>query len=251
MVGLLSVDLHLRGEQWDSHTTLVDEALETATLPIDRGRLIAGRNLFAIARGERPDEVIPEVLDAFGETDDPEACGIIAHTIGYRAYMRGDFDDAFRKGMEEAALQPQDRTGGLDLAWRAAMGARDAARVAEVAEAIGPQRAGPTYEFISGAVNAGSAALAGRRDEAVAGFRHVIDALRSYGWRFLAAEVVADAVAILPDSPEVRSWAPEARALFDELRAAPYLARLDAALAEAPASRSGRQVPSATSVRAP
>jgi class 3 adenylate cyclase/tetratricopeptide (TPR) repeat protein len=251
MVGLMSGDLHLRGERWDAQLALIDETLEATPLPMDRGRMLAGRALISLARGERSDEVIPELLDAFGETDDPEVRGIIAHTIGYRALLGGDYDEAFRRGMEEAGLQPQDRTGALQLAWAAAMAARDAGRVAEVAEAIGPPRAGPPHETIRGLVAAGAAALDGRRDEAVAGFRRAIEGLRSWGWRFYAAEVVVDAVVALPDSPDVRSWAPEARTLLEELRAAPYLARLDAALAAAPASRSGREASSPTSVPAP
>jgi hypothetical protein len=57
--------------------------------------------------------------------------------------------------------------------------------------------------------------------------------------RFDAARLVLDAAVVLPDAPEVRSWAVDARRLFVDLRAQPYLEKLDAALGTAPAAQAG------------
>ena len=251
MVALIAYDLMLRGEGWDAQVALIEEALESSTLPADRGRLIVTRSLFSIARGERLDDVLPEVLETIGDLDDAEARSAIAHVTAYHALIRGDFDTAFAKGMEAAELQPQDSTGGLYLAWRAAMASADAERVAKVGQGNVGLRSGAAVDDVNRLVAFGQAALAGRREEAVAKLRDLLAIQRSYEWNLVAAEVAIDALAVLPDHPQVRAWAAEVRPLLEELRAAPYLARLDALLAAAPPSRAGREAPSTASVRAP
>ena len=83
-------------------------------------------------------------------------------------------------------------------------------------------------------LNAAVAALEGRRGDALAGFRESRTVLRRLEQWFAAARHSLEAIIMLPDDPEVRSWAEDARALFTELRAQPYLQRLDEALAAAP-----------------
>jgi hypothetical protein len=64
---------------------------------------------------------------------------------------------------------------------------------------------------------------------------------------YVAARVDVNAAILLPGEPEVRAWAEATRPLLEELRARPYLERLDAALAEGESSpaatkRSGASV---------
>ena len=49
-----------------------------------------------------------------------------------------------------------------------------------------------------------------------------------------AATCTVDAAVLLRGEPEIRAWAAEDRPLLEELRARPFLERLDAALASAP-----------------
>ena len=79
---------------------------------------------------------------------------------------------------------------------------------------------------------AGIAALEGRRDEALALYRQVFVECLGFGMDFVYAERVLDAVRLLgADTPELQEPATEARAIFERLKAAPYLAWLDEALA--------------------
>ncbi len=55
---------------------------------------------------------------------------------------------------------------------------------------------------------------------------------------FEVATWVIEAAVLLPGEPEVRTWASEARPLLEELRAKPYLDKLDEALASAPSAES-------------
>jgi len=79
------------------------------------------------------------------------------------------------------------------------------------------------------------AALDGRPEEAAAAFSDAITRLRSLGQMFAAAATGAiDAAVVLPGDPKVRALAEEARPLLVELRARPYLDKLDEALAASP-----------------
>jgi hypothetical protein len=61
-----------------------------------------------------------------------------------------------------------------------------------------------------------------------------ITRLRSLGQMFAAATGAIDAAVVLPGDPKVRALAEEARPLLVELRARPYLDKLDEALAASP-----------------
>ena len=73
-------------------------------------------------------------------------------------------------------------------------------------------------------VEAASAALAGRRDEALAGYRVVLDRYRELGMRFVLALTVLEVAAVLgPEAAADLGAAEEARAILVELRAAPLV----------------------------
>ena len=75
------------------------------------------------------------------------------------------------------------------------------------------------------------AALEGRTDDAISGFREALARFRSVGEGFDVATTALDFVILVgADHPATREAAAEARAIFDRGRARPYLERLDAAL---------------------
>ncbi len=84
------------------------------------------------------------------------------------------------------------------------------------------------------------AALEGRRDDAATSYAAATGRLRELGQMFTAALVSVDAAVLLPEDPRTRALAAEARPLLEELRAAPYLAKLDEALASVPAPAADR-----------
>ena len=96
---------------------------------------------------------------------------------------------------------------------------------------------------------AAAAAVDGRTAEASAGFRDSHARILALEQYFEAANWVVDAAILLPAEPEVRAWAVDTRPLLEELRAKPYLERLDEALASVPGSGSTVHAASAAETR--
>jgi tetratricopeptide (TPR) repeat protein len=80
------------------------------------------------------------------------------------------------------------------------------------------------------------AALEGRTDEAITGFREGVARFTMAGWHYHTARVQTLALSLMPGEPAFTGWADEARARFERLGAAPDLRQLDEALALVPAS---------------
>ena len=157
------------------------------------------------------------------------------------AISRGDLDAAYRLSLAASELEVQAPEDVLGTAQRAAVWGRNVERVREVHARW--ERL-PWHGIFAEAVRlqfaAGLAALEGRRAEALAAFREARAAFERMEQRFAAAAASLDAVILLPDDPEVRSWADGARATFESVRARPYLEKLDEALASAPAPATSR-----------
>ena len=121
----------------------------------------------------------------------------------------------------------------LGLAMQTAVWARDLDHARSTADHPAAARTGldvrPTPRG-SGTV----AALEGRTSEAIAAFREARQIYVDHEQLFAAAQLVVETSVLLPAEAEVRSWAAEVRPLLVELRARPYLERLDEALASAP-----------------
>jgi hypothetical protein len=82
------------------------------------------------------------------------------------------------------------------------------------------------------AARAGVAALEGRLDAAIAGYREALSRHRSIGADFNVAQLALDFVMLVGgDHPATRDVAAEARAIFERVKARPYLERLEAAMA--------------------
>ena len=98
-----------------------------------------------------------------------------------------------------------------------------------------------------GTCGAGLAALAGRKEEAVAGYRDALARWRDAGVHFLQALSALTFLHLVgPDDPDAREAAAEARAIFERLRAQPFLDRLDlvtARIESAADASPGREAP--------
>jgi class 3 adenylate cyclase/tetratricopeptide (TPR) repeat protein len=241
LAGTLAGALYEEGRDWDAHEVLMREAFDSATLRGDRARLLTFGTMYATARGEDLDERPKRIRDVLGETTDPDELLLIAWADGVSALLTGDLDTAYANGLHGTVLLPQNPEVGLELAMRSAIwagnleGAREVqARVAALAAS------GPVTEALRLQADAALAALEGRRDDAAAGYMAAIGRLRELGQMFTAAVVSVDATVLLPEDPRIRALATEARPVLEELRARPYLDKLDEALGSAPAPVSER-----------
>jgi class 3 adenylate cyclase/predicted ATPase len=241
LAGTAAVGLYQEGREWDSYAAVTQEALDAATLRADRIRLRVLHGLHETARGERLDELRSELAALVGDSTDPDDLFALYMVTGTTALMVGDLETAYANASEAAELPTQSPEVGLGLALTAAIWSRNQERVhvtaAQIAEVPLTGAYGQAWRLHAAAA---VAALEGRIPEALAGFRDARAGILALEQYFEAASRVVEAAVLLPAEPEVRTWASEARPLLEELRAKPYLDKLDEALASAPAPAPSR-----------
>ena len=234
LAGTAGPGLIAEGRGWDAHIPLLEEALETAGLRYDRERLRILLGLFQLSRGEKFNEVVEDVRNLVGDSTDPEDLFTLYMAEGHSALLSGDLDTAFEATMKAVDLKSQNPEIPMVVASRSAIWARNVDRVRRVDRLIAslPTTGAQTQVYRAQSA-AALAALEGRTGEAVAGFRDVDSRMREMEQFFDAAACAIDAAVLLPDDPEIRARVEKSRPLLVELRAKPYLQRLDIALAGA------------------
>ncbi|MEA2545477.1 MAG: hypothetical protein QOI09_750 [Chloroflexota bacterium] len=234
MAGTAGPGLLAEGRGWDAHIPVLEEALETATLRFDRQRLRVLLGLFQIARGERLKELVDDVVALAGDSTNTDQVFSVYMMKGSSALVSGDGEAAYSYAIKTVELESQNPEIGIFLAIRAAIWSRNIAHVREAARLLAELPAAGAWTLVMRALGAAAiAAMEGRTTEAIAGFKDVDSRMRELDQHFEAAQVAIDAAILLPEGPEVRALVDAARPLLVELRAKPYLDRLDAALAEA------------------
>jgi class 3 adenylate cyclase/predicted ATPase len=229
--GALIID---QGEGWDAHMARMRDALEATMVPSDRLRLVVLLGLFETARGERIDELAAEVRALVGENAEPDATFSLGMTMTETALVRGELDEAFRQAWDLAGQPSQNPDVPLLSALRAASLAGDRERARMVADRMDAVTdTGPWGQFLRLHAAGSVAALEGRVAEAVTDFAAAREIVQRLRLLFADAWLVVIAARLLPAEREVRSWADEVRPLLVELRAAPWIAVLDEALASA------------------
>jgi hypothetical protein len=189
-------------------------------------------------RGDQLEELVAEVTEMAGDSTDPDELFALGMSRATAALMSGQLDRAFDVAIEVTRMQTQNSEVPFFLAVRAAAwaGHLERARVA----ALGIESTaftGGLGQASRAHANAIVAALEGRTADALDGFTTARNSLREMEQHFAVAYATVDAAVVLPGEPEVRGWAAEVRPLLEELRARPYLDRLDTALAEAAPAR--------------
>jgi hypothetical protein len=241
LAGTAAVGLFQEGRDWDSHAAVTQELLDTATLRADRIRLLILHGLHQAARGENLDGLRSEVTALVGDSTDPDDLFSLHMVTGNTALMAGDTETAYVNGLKASRLPTQNPEVALGLALTASIWSRNAERVrttaAEVAEVPLTGAYGQAWRQHAAAA---VAALEGRTAEALAGFREARAGMLALEQYFECSGWVLEAAILLPAEPEVRAWADDMRPLLEELRARPYLEKLDAALESAPVPVAGR-----------
>jgi hypothetical protein len=240
-IGTAAGGLYFEGRDWDENGALVREALEQATLMHDRTRLRIMLSFHEIARGENTEQILADLAEFVGDSTEPDDLFSLYMARAGVALVNGDTESAFRNAMAILDLDAQNPEIAMLVALRAAIWSRDLERTRRVAALRATLPAGPFGKAEIAHGNAAVAALEGRTADALAGFRDVRTTLDRLQQHFDAALRAVDAAVLLPDEAEIHAWADEARPLLEDLRARPYLAKLDEALASAssPAPRPG------------
>jgi tetratricopeptide (TPR) repeat protein len=237
------------GTGWDRVLELEQEVLASSPIPYDRARGLLTSAVLLARRGEAD---LPAVRAAAAGITDGQVVGGVDFVAAEIALADGRLADAHSLGIQ-AHNAWVDATGlVMQAPLHAAAASRRIDDAREIKARMDAHASGtPTAEAMRAWTDGIVDALAGQGAEALRELRTARDILRSIGFGFNAATLAIDALRLFPDEPEVHGWAPEARALFEELRAKPYLRMLDEAIqAAGPPSRAairptGRPVESA------
>ena len=241
LTGTVAGGKYWAGSDWDETIAMLATASEEAGNDADRLRLLVLRLPFESARGA-DDDAMSERIQALAEsTDDPGMGGLIQLVRGERLLTRGEFRAAYEEFKGAAEIDLGDAQAPI-FQLRSAIWAADPQLIREAYLALD----GLPYSgrAVTGSKTWGRAAMAvvdGRRAEAIAGFREAIARATDIELGFEAARIALDAVILMPDEPEVRAMAEDARSTFDATRAQAYLDRLDAALAGAEETSAARE----------
>jgi len=225
----------LLGDGWDAALAALTEALARVRDLSEEADVLAAACSFWVARGDATDDALGRLEIAAVQLSDPSAATNLHFVRGDRALVRGDYAEAY-----EEMLRAADKTAAagfyLAEAVRPALWLRDAIRARAVAERLDadPDAHSNVSRVNRAAAWAGIAALEGRRDEAVAGYRDALKHYREFGFEFEVARIELDMLMLLgPDLPDARAVAEEARSVFERVGARPYLERLDATISDA------------------
>jgi class 3 adenylate cyclase/tetratricopeptide (TPR) repeat protein len=229
----------LHAGEWDAALAELGAALDEDLEAPDRVSLLAYVYAIRAARREPTDALRAEVdalraeVDALlGGSTEPVAIAWRGWCDAWEALSSGRLAAARAACLEVIPVFAQGADLAGVIAARAAVWGRDVdgAR-ADLAglEARGSHRRVPATE--RQCIRAGILALEGRTDEALATYRGVLRAWRDLGCAWDEALAAIDMATLLgPTEPEVRAAAERGREILVELRARPFLDRLEAAM---------------------
>jgi class 3 adenylate cyclase/tetratricopeptide (TPR) repeat protein len=224
-------------EGWDAALEPAGDEGATATgSQMDEVRRTAISAAFLVARGAPVDAELARLDVLSTQISDPFATAAPHAIRSDLSFQAGNYAHAADEALR--AAEDEELAGYyLADAMRAALWGRDLTRAGQVLERLDKiPLIGIGVEATRVAGRAGVAALEGHTDDAISGFRQAISQMRSLKADFNVARLSLDLVWLIgADHPATREAASEARAIFERVKARPYLERLDAALAGRPA----------------
>jgi class 3 adenylate cyclase/tetratricopeptide (TPR) repeat protein len=223
----------MRLGEWDTFERLVAPALELDLGPEIAANVAATLSVVRGARGEPYQDLIDQLV-AHHSADDPQHSAGLDSALAEVALADGRFDEAVERAlrsletMSEAVSPSSQLTIGRVGIWSG-----DAATIRKGIGAF-DVRQGRLVDAGFRELEAGLAALEGRADEASAVYADVLREHEALGTVFSRAVCQIGMLAVLPPGSRMaRAAEEEARATLTELRAAPYLERLDEVLERA------------------
>jgi class 3 adenylate cyclase/tetratricopeptide (TPR) repeat protein len=214
---------------WDEATRAIAELRQRKIGPWHLGWLQELDRLLASLRGDfaRADETA-QVIDEF--ENDSSLAGFTTRLTAsaFSALAKGDLETAQRDSAEALALDPMgiNASVALDILIHAALWRRDVAQVREAITSTQFNR-GRAIIATRRTAEAGIAALDGRLDDAAEIYRDAIEQWRALGCVLDLALCELDLVSLLgPGHPDATAGK-EARDIFTQLGALPFLQRLN------------------------
>jgi class 3 adenylate cyclase/tetratricopeptide (TPR) repeat protein len=215
---------------WDAVLVASEGTLQSES-GLDEVRRLFVTALILLARGQSVDAAMSRIEDLSEQVSDP-FYSVAIHTLrGERAMLAGDYRTAMEEGfLANTALS----WAGIFLPFlaRAAVWAADLAAARKAMDLLDADLDNGAVSVANRiASHAGVAALEGRVDDAVAGYRDAMNRHASVGADLPRARAGIDLVSLVGGShPAGAEAATEARAIFERIQARPYLDLLDGAM---------------------
>jgi class 3 adenylate cyclase/tetratricopeptide (TPR) repeat protein len=224
----------LRLGDWDTAEALCRDGLDLVP-EHDRPHLDGVLGNFAVLRGADPAPIVADLEAELVGNTDTMTYGHVWLVRLLAALSAGDAVAA-REAVDWMDVAFEDAGGdafSIGVQAHLYLWAGDAAAAATMVSRLhAPAMYGRLVEANAMALAAGVAAVEGRVDEALAGYRAALRTQEGLGAAFDAALVAIDMATLLPASiDEVRAAAQAGRDTLARVGAAPLLERLDAALA--------------------
>jgi tetratricopeptide (TPR) repeat protein len=226
-------DSAVRTGDWPWALAELEAALAEEFEALERTIFLGADVGFRAFRGEPVADQLDEITRLVGDSDDPQVLSIVAMSDASVAFAAGRLGDARMAWLRSVELSPGSLVGTLPQVARAALWAGDAAAArADLAALDASGVHGPAVEADRRTIRAGIAVLEGRPADALPLYREALRCWRDLGLAWDEALCAIDMATLLdPADPEVRAAAEAAREILVRLEAAPFIARLDAALA--------------------
>jgi tetratricopeptide (TPR) repeat protein len=221
---------------WDWARAEIEAAMETAPGELELAWLTIGRLMIGSLRGEDLAEEATWLERFFGGSDDSKWREELLYVRFWTAFGAGRLADAYDAAMPPGRGHAPDQRHLYPYAAICALWEHDRERASTALADLDSAGAhGRVVDMNRRTIQAGLAALEGRTGDALSNFREALAGWRTLGspWRE-ALTGITMATLLEPADPEVRAAAGTAREILVRLGAAPFIARLDAALARSP-----------------
>jgi len=218
---------------WDWARGENDTAMETAPADVERALMTWSRLVIGSLRGEDLAEEASWLERFLGGSDEKAWRESVLDVRFWVDFGTGRLSDAYDAAMEHGQVDSSEATFNYPYAAICGLWERDRERaVAALAALDATEARGRVVDMSRRTILAGLAALEERAGEALSAFREALAGWRDLGspWR-VALTAITMATLLEPTTPEVRAAAEAAREILVRLEAAPFIVRLDAALA--------------------
>ena len=227
----------LRTGAWAAVLDEMDRFLAQDWEASDRVQLMNSGSQIRALRGEDMESRLVEMRQLIGDDHDPQLRAIVENVAAYLAFVRGDLRAARSAWHRFVAYEVAQIPIAIPQAARAALWSGDAAAAREDLVTMEDRGIhGPAIEVSRRTIRAGLVALEGRPAEAHPLYRDALRSWRDLGLAWDEALCGLDMAQLLdPSEPQVKAAAESSREILVRLGAAPFIARLDAALARSAA----------------
>jgi len=216
--------------EWELSRVELETTLLDATDPADRALLLNNLVNLRAARGEPHDDEFAELEAIVASLPEGGWEGLILESRGWIDLAVGDPAGARTAWRAAADLAQSSAASALALSARAALWARDLDAARSDLDALDKSGVhGPAIEAERAVIRAGMAALEGRTQEALAGYRIANAAWHALDLPWDEALTAIDMARLIgPDDPDVQNAAASGQEILARLGARPFLSQLDA-----------------------